>query len=116
MQVGRRLPAKLIGVPEEFAMSHADLVDALRAMEGLVDVGGDPPNFQFRNRPFLHFHMIDAGTYADVRFGTGDFEPYWASTPQERIELLGRVSDHVERLTRSTKSDRTRRSRRPRRR
>ena len=97
-----------------FGMSHEELVDALRAIDGLVDVGADPPNFQFRNRPFLHFHTTDEGTYADVRFGTGDFEPVWASTPQERLELLARVSDHVERLTRSTKSDRGGRSRRPR--
>ena len=97
----------------EFAMSHQELVDALRAMDGLVDVGGEPPNFQFRNRPFLHFHTVDDETYADVRFGTGDFEPFWASTPQERIELLARVSDHVERLTRSSRSDRRGRSRRP---
>ena len=95
-------------------MSHEELVEGLGAINGLVDVGGDPPNFQFRNRPFLHFHTIDEGTYADVRFGTGDFEPVWASTPQERLELLARVSDHVERLTRSTKSGRDRPARRSR--
>ena len=90
----------------EFAMSY--LVEALRAIDGLVDVGADPPNFHFRGRPFLHFHTTEDGTYADVRFGTGDFEPMWASTPQERMELLARVSDHVERLGHSTKSDRRR--------
>jgi len=100
----------------EFGMSHEELVDALRALDGLVDVGGDPPNFQFRSRPFLHFHTSDEGTYADVRFGTGDFEPVWASTPQERLELLARVADHVEGLTRSTKSGRDRPARRSRRR
>ena len=96
----------------EFAMTHQDLVDALRAIDGLVDVGADPPNFQFRSRPFLHFHTTEEGTYADVRFGTGDFEPVWASTPQQRLELLARVADHVERVSRSTKVDRNRRSRR----
>jgi hypothetical protein len=91
----------------EFAMNHQDLVDALRGIDGLVDVGGDPPNFQFRSRPFLHFHTTeDDKTYADVRFGTGDFEPVWVSTPEERLELLAQVSDHVERLQRSTKSSR----------
>lgn len=79
-------------------MTHEQLLEALRAVDGLVDVGRDPPNFHFRARPFLHFHVHDEGMYADVRFGSGDFEPIWASTPQEREELLARVSDHVERL------------------
>jgi hypothetical protein len=92
----------------ELAMSHLDLVAALRAIDGLVDVGIDPPNFQFRSRPFLHFHTSEDGVYADVRFGSGDFEPVWVSTPAERLELLARVTDHVERLGRSTKSDRGR--------
>ena len=138
MQVRRRSSAKLIAVGAEnepirsrtsrpplprhseatggvaFSMSQEELVDALRAIDGLVDVGVDPPNFQFRNRPFLHFHTSDEGTYADVRFGTGDFEPVWASTPQEGVELLARVTDHVESLNRSTRSNRgrLRRSRR----
>lgn len=92
-------------------MSHDDLVAALRGIEGLVDVGGDRPNFQFRSRPFLHFHSDVDGTYADVRFGRGDFEPVWASTPQERRELLARVCDHVEGLDRARRSS-NRRSRR----
>jgi hypothetical protein len=94
-------------------MSHHELVAALRATEGLVDVGGDRPNFHFRSRPFLHFHSHADGTYADVRFGRGDFEPVWASTPQERRELLARVCDHIERLDHARKSNR-RRSRRKR--
>jgi hypothetical protein len=89
-------------------MSHDDLVAALRAIEGLVDVGQDPPNFHFRSRPFLHFHDHAEGTYADVRFGQGDFEPVWASTPQERQQLLARVCDHVERLDRARKPNRPR--------
>jgi len=93
-------------------MSHQGLIDALRAIEGLVDVGGDPPNFQFRSRPFLHFHTDERGTYADVRFGTGDFEPMPASTPGERLELLARVADHVESVEHSTKSGRNHRPRR----
>src|SRR4051812_13489639 len=87
-------------------MTHDELVEALRAIDGLVDVGIDPPNFQFRSRPFLHFHTQDGRTYADVRLGTGDFEPAWASTPQERLELLATVIDHVESVSRSTKSGR----------
>jgi hypothetical protein len=93
-------------------MSHQELVDALRGIDGLVDVGGDPPNFQFRSRPFLHFHATDDRTYADVHLGSGDFEPVWASKPEERLELLARVTDHVERLTRSTKQNRRRPTRR----
>ncbi len=83
---------------DRVGMTHEQLLDALRAVDGLTDVGRDPPNFHFRSRPFLHFHTHDDRIYADVRFGNGDFEPIWASTPQEREELLERVSDHVERL------------------
>lgn len=89
-------------------MTHDELVDALRGIDGLVDVGVDPPNFQFRSRPFLHFHTTEGRIFADVRFGGPDFEPVWASTPQERFELLARVADHVERLQRSAKSGRGR--------
>jgi hypothetical protein len=91
--------------PEANGMSHEQLIAALRAVDGLVDVSHDPPNFQFRGRPFLHFHADERGTYADVRLGNGDFEPVWASTPRERIELLARVCDHVEQLQHSKKSD-----------
>jgi hypothetical protein len=89
-------------------MSYDDLVAALRAIPGLVDVGKDPPNFHFRSRPFLHFHVHPEGTYADVRFGHGDFEPVCASTPLDRQALLARVCDHVERLDRARKSNRGR--------
>jgi hypothetical protein len=75
-------------------------VAALRGLEGIVDVGGDPPNLHLGGRPFLHFHQHPEGTYADVRFGRGDFEPMWASTAQERLELLARVADHVEQVAR----------------
>ena len=89
-------------------MTHAELVEALRAVDGLVDVtrgATDRPNFHLRHAPFLHFH-VDAdggGVYADVRFGGGkaaDFEPLWASTPAEREELLRRVRKHVRRAVR----------------
>jgi hypothetical protein len=86
------------------AMSHDDLVAALRSIEGLVDVGGDRPNLHLRSRPFLHFHTGDQGTYADVRFGAGGFTPVPASTPEERAELLARVADHVEALAAARKS------------
>jgi hypothetical protein len=92
-------------------MTHEQLVAALRAVHGLVDVSHDNPNFHFRGRPFLHFHHGEGGTYADVRFGSGDFEPVWASTPAERAELLARVCDHVERLQDSRKDGRPRRGR-----
>jgi hypothetical protein len=84
-------------------MTHEMLVDALRATEGLVDVTGghgDRPNFQFRYKPFLHFHRDrDSGdVYADVKLRGGpsaDFEPVWASTSAEREDLLRRVRKHV---------------------
>jgi hypothetical protein len=89
-------------------MTHGQLVDALRAIDGLVDVAGgngDRPNLHLRHKPFLHFHTApsDGGVYADVKFGGGpsaDFEPVWASTPSERKELLRRVQKHLRRATR----------------
>ena len=96
----------MAGAHGPLAMTHEGLVDALRSVEGLVDVSGDPPIFHLRSRPFLHFHDRDGHIYADVRLGTGDFEPVWASTAQERLELLGRVIDHVDRITQTRKSDR----------
>jgi hypothetical protein len=88
-------------------MTHDDLVTALRAIDGLRDVGGgNNPNFHFRSRPFLHFHSDDDGTFADVRFGTGDFEPFPASTPDERAALLSEVELHVRRVERSRKARR----------
>ena len=96
-------------------MSHEDLVDALRAIGGLTDLGQGAPNFHFRSRPFLHFHDDGDGIYADVRLGR-DFQPVWASTPGERLELLALVLDHVEHVGRSTKRDRDRPNRRRRRR
>ncbi|HET9931922.1 MAG TPA: hypothetical protein VFQ35_14570 [Polyangiaceae bacterium] len=90
---------------DESGMTHSSLIEALRAIEGLVDVGRDPPNFQFCSRPFLHFHEQDGRVYADVRFGR-DFEPVWASTPGERSELFSRVAEHVERVASTRKAKR----------
>jgi hypothetical protein len=90
-------------------MTHEGLVAALRGIDGLRDVGTVHPNFRFRSRPFLHFHHNERGTYADVRFGSGDFEPVWVSTPAERLALLARVSEHVERITQARKPQAKRR-------
>jgi hypothetical protein len=87
-------------------MTHDDLVEALRSIDGLVDHGGGSPNFHFRSHPFLHFHEDDRGTYADVRLGTAGFEPIRASTADERLALLASVIDHVERLAHMRKSER----------
>jgi len=95
-------------VGHEGGMTHAQLVEALRATDGLVDVTGgsdDRPNFHLRHKAFLHFHADpnSGGLYADVRFGGGpaaDFEPVWASTPTEREHLLRRVRKHVRRAVR----------------
>ena len=75
-------------------MTFDELVRALRAIDGLREKGKLYPNFHFRSRPFLHFHVSERAIYADVRFG-GDFERVPASTPQERRDLLRRVRDHV---------------------
>ena len=89
-------------------MTHAQLVEALRAIDGLVDMTGgsdDHPNFHLRHKPFLHFHTdrVSGGLYADVKFGSGlaaDFEPVWASSPSEREDLLRRVRKQVRRAAR----------------
>jgi hypothetical protein len=87
-------------------MTHDDLVAALRAIDGLRDVGNYHPNFHFRSQPFLHFHAGPNGIYADVRLGTRDFREIAASTPEERQELLARVRKHVTRVDRTRKQDR----------
>jgi hypothetical protein len=94
-------------VDGEGGMTQAQLVEALRATDGLVDVtggSGDRPNFHLRRKPFLHFHTDPAsgGLYADVKLGgpASDFEPVWASTPAEREDLLRRVRKHVRRAVR----------------
>jgi hypothetical protein len=97
-----------VDIADGRGMTHAQLVGALRAVDGLVDVTGghgERPNFQLRHRPFLHFHVDPrtGGTYADVRFRGGDgsgFEPIWATTPAEREDLLRRVRKHVRRIAR----------------
>ena len=100
------LPAHAAG-EDNGGITHAELLVALRSIEGLVDVTrgqGDRPNFHLRNRPYLHFHQTSEGeVYADVRIGGGpssDFEPMWASTPAEREALLRRVRKHVRRVHR----------------
>ena len=97
-----------VDIDDDDGMSHAQLVEALRATDGIVDVTGgaaDRPNFHLRHKPFLHFHTDPAsgGLYADVKLGGGpaaDFEPVWASTPAEREDLLRRVRKHVRRAAR----------------
>ena len=95
------LPAHAQVVDSE-GMTHAQLVEELRAIDGLVDVTGgrgDRPNFHLRHKPYFHFHRTpDDEIYADVKTGSGpsaDFEPVWASTPAEREALLRRVRKHV---------------------
>lgn len=111
---GHRRPRPRPSLPEHEptddgdGVSHADLVEALPAIDGLVDVTGgatDRPNFHLRHAPFLHFHndTRGGGLYADVRLGGGkapNFEPVWASTPNEREDLLRRVRKHVRRAAR----------------
>ncbi|HET9728316.1 MAG TPA: hypothetical protein VFR41_02795 [Acidimicrobiia bacterium] len=100
------LSGSAFGGADGHAMTHDDLVAALRAIDDLHDVGNYHPNFHFRSRPFLHFHVGTTGIYADVRLGTADFRPVPASTPQERQELLARVQRHVTRVERTRKQRR----------
>jgi hypothetical protein len=88
-------------------MTHAQLVEKLRAIDGLTDVTsgrGDRPNFHLRHKPYLHFHDSQEGEiYADVGVGGGTsahFEPVWASTPTEREVLLRRVRKQLRRVSR----------------
>jgi hypothetical protein len=102
------LPDRRVAGPDDGGTTHAQLVAALREVDGLVDVTGahgDRPNFHLRGKPFLHFHVDPGGggVYADVKLGGGpkaDFEPVWASTAAERDELLRRVRKHVRRAVR----------------
>ena len=101
------LPERQAVETDEGGMTHAQLVEALRSIDGLVDVTGgqdDRPNFHLRYKPFLHFHFDHGGgVYADVKVGggpTADFEPVWASMPAEREELLRRVRKQVRRASR----------------
>jgi hypothetical protein len=95
-------------IKDEGGMTHVELIEALHAVDGLVDVtggDGDRPNFHLRHKPFLHFHVDPdgGGLYADVKLGGGpaaDFEPIWASTPAEREDLLRRVRRHARRASR----------------
>ena len=81
---GHRRPRPRPPLPERRAgevnggMTPAQLVEVLRATDGLVDVtggSGDRPNFHLRHKPFLHFHTDpdSGGLYADVKFGGGAF-------------------------------------------
>jgi hypothetical protein len=107
------LPERKVGIPSEGdGLSYQDLVAALRKVEGLRDVGKQYPNFHFRGRPFLHFHEGERGLYADIRLGTRDFQPVWASTPTERANLLDRVQRHVAKTERTRKADRATKDRR----
>jgi hypothetical protein len=95
-------------VEDHGGMTHAELVEELRAIDGLVDVTrghSDRPNFHLRHKPLLHFHTDrDSGALdADVKFGGGpsaDFEPVWASTSAERKDLLRRIRTHARRISR----------------
>ncbi len=48
---------------DRVGMTHEQLLDALRAVEGLVDVGHDPPNFHVRSRPFLQSLRASAARF-----------------------------------------------------
>jgi hypothetical protein len=76
------------------AMTFDELVEVLRGIKGLRDTGKVHPHFQFRSRPFLHFHGQGEDTYADVKWD-GTFEPVPAATPEERRALLNQVREHV---------------------
>ena len=64
----------------------SDLLERLRAVEGLVEKS--PGTFYRRSRAFLHFHADPAGLYADVRLDGDDFERRPVHTRAQRDALL----------------------------
>jgi hypothetical protein len=73
--------------PETIA-SIPDLLDGLRAIEGLTEKR--PGAFSRGSRAFLHFHDDPTGIYADVRIGD-EFERFRCTTAREQRALLARV-------------------------
>src|SRR5258708_21441941 len=111
---GRRRPRPRPPLPERVAeeiedeegMTHVELIEALRAVDGVVDVTGGHgarPNFHLRHKPFLHFHTDPngGGRYADVKLGrpAADFERLGASTPADAETLLPRAPHHRRRAS-----------------
>ncbi len=86
-------------------LSHDELLECLKAIDGLEVGRGAQISFVFRSKPFLHFHDHDGLIHADVKFGSGDFEAVPASTPAERRALLDRVELHVRKIHRARKGD-----------
>ncbi len=77
--------------------SHADLLDALRSLDGLVEKGKTAGHFYVRSRPFLHFHGSDDERCADLRRAE-DWERIPAATPEDRAALLHTVQEHLSAL------------------
>lgn len=75
-------------------LTHEDLVEALRRVNGLRDIGKMFPNFHFKSKAFLHFHLGADRSYADVRLGER-FETWPVTTPAQRRALLDAVRTHV---------------------
>jgi hypothetical protein len=74
--------------------SHADLLDALRSLDGLVEKGKTAGHFYVRSRPFLHFHGSEDGLCADLRRAR-DWERVPAATPDDRAAVLRAVQEHL---------------------
>jgi hypothetical protein len=75
--------------------THADLLEALRSLDGLVEKGKTPAHFYLRSRPFLHFHGTGDELCADLRRAQ-DWERIPAATPAERAALLDAVRRHLD--------------------
>jgi hypothetical protein len=69
--------------------THEELLDALRAIDGLKERSAG--RFYRRSRPFLHFHGRGAEMRADLRIAD-EWEPVPAGTPDQRAALLARVT------------------------
>jgi hypothetical protein len=72
--------------------THTELLDALRAVPGLVERGKVPGHFYRGARAFLHFHGSVADRTADLKEPDGSWTRLPAATPDERAALLAEVA------------------------
>ena len=93
----------MLGPLPSASVTYEELIAALRRVPELRDRSSDShPNFFYKSRPFLHFHVDDQGrAYADVFLGGHDFEEQFAHTDSERDVLYALVLEHVEETDRS---------------
>jgi hypothetical protein len=73
-------------------MSHDELLDALRAVPGLIERGKRPGTFYRGSRPFVHFHGSGADRTADLKDPDGGWTRLRAASAADREALLAEVA------------------------